>query len=46
MSQTTLVTGGTGSFGSTMAETPRPGVGEIRVLSRDETKQDEMRRRR
>ncbi|MGW5360160.1 polysaccharide biosynthesis protein [Actinopolymorpha pittospori] len=41
-----LVTGGTGSFGSTMVRRLlRTGVGEVRVLSRDETKQDDMRRR-
>lgn len=42
---TVLVTGGTGSFGSTMVRRLLAGdVGEVRVLSRDETKQDEMRR--
>lgn len=41
-----VVTGGTGSFGSTMARhLLSQGVGEVRVLSRDETKQDDMRRR-
>ena len=43
---TVLVTGGTGSFGSTMVKRLLDnGVQEIRVLSRDELKQDEMRRR-
>lgn len=43
---TTLVTGGTGSFGRTMvADLMRdPAVTEIRILSRDESKQDDMRR--
>lgn len=42
---TVLVTGGTGSFGSTMIRRLLAGdVGEIRVFSRDELKQDEMRR--
>lgn len=41
-----LVTGGTGSFGSTMVRRLlETGVDEIRVLSRDEAKQDDMRRR-
>ena len=41
-----LVTGGTGSFGSTMvSQLLERGVSEVRVLSRDETKQDAMRRR-
>ena len=40
-----LVTGGTGSFGSTMVRRLlRSGVDEIRILSRDELKQDDMRR--
>lgn len=41
-----LVTGGTGSFGSTMVQRllSQP-VREVRILSRDETKQDDMRRR-
>lgn len=42
---TVLVTGGTGSFGSTMVRRLLDGdVGEVRVLSRDELKQDDMRR--
>jgi len=39
-----LITGGTGSFGQTMARRLLTGeVGEVRVLSRDEAKQDAMR---
>lgn len=42
---TVLVTGGTGSFGRTMvARLLREGVREVRILSRDEQKQDAMRR--
>lgn len=41
-----LITGGTGSFGSAMARRMLTGsVDELRILSRDETKQDGMRRR-
>ncbi len=41
-----LVTGGTGSFGTTLVEhLIARGCPEIRVLSRDETKQDAMRNR-
>lgn len=44
MGKTVLITGGTGSFGSTMAEHAlKNGVAEIRVFSRDEAKQDAMR---
>ena len=40
------ITGGTGSFGSTMAtDLLRKGVGGISIFSRDEAKQDAMRRR-
>jgi UDP-glucose 4-epimerase len=40
-----LVTGGTGSFGSTMVRRLlQTGVGEVRILSRDEAKQDALRR--
>ncbi|MFV2100786.1 polysaccharide biosynthesis protein [Micromonospora sp. LOL_024] len=40
-----LITGGTGSFGQTMVRRLlASGVGEVRVLSRDEAKQDAMRR--
>lgn len=43
---TLLITGGTGSFGSTMTRRmlERDDVSEIRILSRDEAKQDDMRR--
>lgn len=38
------ITGGTGSFGSTMAKhLLQNGVGEVRIFSRDEAKQDAMR---
>lgn len=41
---TVLITGGTGSFGSTMARhLLQKDVGEVRILSRDEAKQDAMR---
>ena len=41
-----LVTGGTGSFGTTLIDhLLQRECGEIRVLSRDETKQDAMRNR-
>ena len=43
-SRTLLVTGGTGSFGSTMVRRLLDtGVGEVRIFSRDELKQHEMR---
>jgi len=39
-----LITGGTGSFGRTVTETLlQRGASEVRVLSRDEAKQDDMR---
>lgn len=42
--KTVLITGGTGSFGSTVVDhLGRSGCKEIRVLSRDEAKQDAMR---
>ncbi|MGY2701576.1 polysaccharide biosynthesis protein [Nocardioides sp. HB32] len=42
---TVLVTGGTGSFGSTVVRRLlTTDVAEVRVLSRDELKQDDMRR--
>lgn len=42
---TVLVTGGTGSFGSTVIRKLLDGsVGQVRVLSRDENKQDALRR--
>ena len=41
-----LITGGTGSFGSTVTRGLLDGpIGRIRIPSRDEAKQDEMRRR-
>ena len=43
---TVAITGGTGSFGSTMAaHLLERGVDRIHILSRDEAKQDEMRKR-
>lgn len=43
---TVAITGGTGSFGSTMVEhLLRRGIAAIHILSRDEAKQDDMRRR-
>jgi UDP-N-acetylglucosamine 4,6-dehydratase len=43
---TVLVTGGTGSFGSTMVRRLLgQQAAEVRIFSRDETKQDDMRRR-
>lgn len=43
---TVAITGGTGSFGSTMAaHLLGRGADRIHILSRDEAKQDEMRRR-
>lgn len=40
-----LITGGTGSFGSTVTrQLLTTDVGEIRILSRDEAKQDNLRR--
>ncbi|WP_435203100.1 SDR family NAD(P)-dependent oxidoreductase [Janibacter sp. GS2] len=41
---TVTITGGTGSFGKTMVQhLLEDGVGQVRILSRDEAKQDEMR---
>ncbi len=43
--KTVTITGGTGSFGSTMArDLLTKDVAGVRILSRDEAKQDEMRR--
>lgn len=43
---TVLITGGTGSFGTAMTRRLLAGdVGEVRIFSRDEAKQDDMRRR-
>lgn len=40
-----LITGGTGSFGNAvLGRMLKDGVGEIRIFSRDEKKQDDMRR--
>jgi len=45
-SKTLLITGGTGSFGNAvMRRFLSSDIGEIRVLSRDEKKQDDMRKR-
>ncbi len=44
--KTVLITGGTGSFGNAMVKRLRQlDVSEIRIFSRDEKKQDDMRRR-
>ncbi|MDC9567269.1 SDR family NAD(P)-dependent oxidoreductase, partial [Pseudoalteromonas sp. GAB2316C] len=44
MDEVVLVTGGTGSFGKTMvSKLLKEGYREIRILSRDEAKQEEMR---
>lgn len=44
--RTLLITGGTGSFGSTVLKHfLESNVGEIRIFSRDEKKQDDMRHR-
>jgi UDP-glucose 4-epimerase len=44
--QTLLITGGTGSFGNALVRKfLHSGIKEIRIFSRDEKKQDEMRRR-
>ena len=43
--RTLLITGGTGSFGHAVLERfLTAGIGEIRIFSRDEKKQDDMRR--
>jgi UDP-N-acetylglucosamine 4,6-dehydratase/5-epimerase len=43
---TVVITGGTGSFGKTMAsEILKSNPAELRIFSRDENKQDEMRRK-
>ena len=42
--KTLLITGGTGSFGNTvLRHFLSTGIGEIRIFSRDEKKQDDMR---
>lgn len=44
--KTLMITGGTGSFGNTVLEHfIKTNIGEIRVFSRDEKKQDDMRHR-
>ena len=44
--KTLLISGGTGSFGNAvMRRFLHTDIGEIRVLSRDEKKQDDMRKR-
>ena len=44
--KTLLVTGGTGSFGNAvMRRFLNSDIGEIRIFSRDEKKQDDMRKR-
>ena len=41
---TLMITGGTGSFGNTVLKHfLETDIGEIRILSRDEKKQDDMR---
>ena len=41
-----LITGGTGSFGKTILSSfLKTNIGEIRILSRDEKKQDYMKTR-
>ena len=44
--KTLLITGGTGTFGNAVVEmASRTGFGEMRIFSRDEKKQDDMRGR-
>jgi UDP-glucose 4-epimerase len=44
--KTLLITGGTGTFGNAVVDTAaKVGFGEIRIFSRDEKKQDDMRGR-
>jgi UDP-N-acetylglucosamine 4,6-dehydratase len=44
--KTLLITGGTGSFGNAVLRRLLPsGIAEIRIFSRDEKKQDDMRKR-
>ena len=44
MDKTLMITGGTGSFGNAVLNRfLRTDIGEIRVFSRDEKKQDDMR---
>lgn len=45
LNKVVVITGGTGSFGSAMVRfLQKTDISEIRILSRDETKQDTMRR--
>lgn len=44
--RTLMITGGTGSFGNTVLKHfLTTDIGEIRIFSRDEKKQDDMRHR-
>ena len=44
--KTLLITGGTGTFGNAVVDmAAKAGFGEIRIFSRDEKKQDDMRGR-
>jgi UDP-glucose 4-epimerase len=44
--KTLLITGGTGTFGNAVVDMAiKAGIGEIRIFSRDEKKQDDMRGR-
>src|ERR1035438_2901072 len=44
--KTLLITGGTGTFGNAVVDmAAKVGFGEIRIFSRDEKKQDDMRNR-
>lgn len=44
--KTLLITGGTGTFGNAVVDmASKVGFGQIRIFSRDERKQDDMRRR-
>ena len=44
--RTLLITGGTGTFGNAVVQmAARAGFGEIRIFSRDEKKQNDMRER-
>ena len=46
LGKTLLITGGTGTFGNAVVDmASRAGFGEIRIFSRDEKKQDDMRNR-
>jgi UDP-N-acetylglucosamine 4,6-dehydratase/5-epimerase len=46
LGKTLLITGGTGTFGNAVVDmASKAGFGEIRIFSRDEKKQDDMRNR-